>query len=128
MGAGHTHAPAAGTASAEQRRRLAVVLGLTVAMLAAEVVGSVVSGSLALLADAGHMATDAMSLGLAVFAMWLTIRQPSSRLTYGFYRSEALAAGINTVSLWALAGKPRYQGDEASVVFISDVGATYKVG
>ncbi|MDQ1663101.1 MAG: cobalt-zinc-cadmium efflux system protein [Blastococcus sp.] len=103
MGAGHTHAPTAGTASAEQRRRLAVVLGLTVAMLAAEVVGSVFSGSLALLADAGHMATDAAGIALALGAVTLAQRPARGRRTFGWQRAEILAAVLNGLLLLAVA-------------------------
>jgi len=102
-GAGHSHAPAAGTASAAQRRRLAVVLGLTVAMLAAEVVGSVLSGSLALLADAGHMATDAAGIALALGAVSLAQRPARGRRTFGWQRIEILAAVANGLLLVAVA-------------------------
>ena len=71
---GHDHGAPAATASVAHRRRLAVVLGLTVAVAAAEVAGAVVSGSLALLADAGHMATDALGIGLALGALSLAQR------------------------------------------------------
>ena len=104
MGAvGHTHAPAAGTASAGQRRRLAVVLALTVAMLVAEVVGSVLSGSLALLADAGHMATDAAGIALALGAVTLAQRPARGRRTFGWQRAEILAAVANGLLLVAVA-------------------------
>ena len=104
MGAvGHTHAPAAGTASAAQRRRLAVVLALTVAMLAAEIVGSVFSGSLALLADAGHMATDAAGIALALGAVTLAQRPARGRRTFGWQRAEILAAVANGLLLLAVA-------------------------
>lgn len=102
-GAGHSHAPAAGTASAAQRRRLAIVLGLTVAMLAAEVVGSVLSGSLALLADAGHMATDAAGIALALGAVSLAQRPARGRRTFGWQRIEILAAVANGLLLVAVA-------------------------
>jgi cation diffusion facilitator family transporter len=104
MGAvGHTHAPAAATASAGQRRRLAVVLALTVAMLAAEIVGSVLSGSLALLADAGHMATDAAGIALALGAVTLAQRPARGRRTFGWQRAEILAAVANGLLLVAVA-------------------------
>jgi cation diffusion facilitator family transporter len=103
MGAGHTHAPAAGTASVEHRRRLAVVLGLTVAMLAAEIVGSVFSGSLALLADAGHMATDAAGIAIALGAVTLAQRPARGRRTFGWQRAEILAAVANGLLLLAVA-------------------------
>jgi cobalt-zinc-cadmium efflux system protein len=102
MGHGHSHAP--GTTGGAHRRRLVVVLGLTLAVLAAEVVGAVVSGSLALLADAGHMATDAAGLALALAAVSLAQRPARGRRTYGWQRVEILAAVANGLLLLAVAG------------------------
>jgi cation diffusion facilitator family transporter len=101
MGHGHSHAPA--TAGGGHRRRLAVVLGLTLAVLAAEVVGAVLSGSLALLADAGHMATDAAGLALALAAVSLAQRPARGRRTFGWQRVEILAAVANGLLLLAVA-------------------------
>jgi cobalt-zinc-cadmium efflux system protein len=98
-GHSHGHSHAHGTAAAGQRRRLAVVLVLTIAVLVAEVVGAVVSGSLALLADAGHMATDALGIGLALGAVSLAQRPPSGRRTFGWQRIEILAAVANGLLL-----------------------------
>jgi cation diffusion facilitator family transporter len=95
MGHGHDH----GTAAAGHRGRLAVVLGLTVAVLVAEVIGAALSGSLALLADAGHMATDALGIGLALGAVTLAQRAPRGRRTFGWQRLEILAAVANGVLL-----------------------------
>ena len=78
---GHDHGHAAGTATGGRRRRLAVVLGLTVAVATAEVVAAVLSGSLALLADAGHMATDAVGIALALTAVTLAQRPARGRRT-----------------------------------------------
>ena len=97
MGHGHDHGPPPGTASAAYRRRLAVVLGLTVAMVAAEIAGAVVSGSLALLADAGHMATDALGLGLALGAVSLAQRPARGRRTFGWQRAEILVSAGQVV-------------------------------
>ena len=69
----------------------------------AEVVGGVVSGSLALLSDAGHMVTDAMSIALALFAMRVAERPPSAERTFGYRRAEVLAAMLNALSLWVIA-------------------------
>jgi cobalt-zinc-cadmium efflux system protein len=102
MGHGHTHAPA--TASATQRRRLAVVLGLTLAVLLAEVLGAALTGSLALLADAGHMATDAAGIALALGAVTLAQRPAVGRRTFGWQRLEILAAVANGLLLIAVAG------------------------
>jgi cation diffusion facilitator family transporter len=102
MGHGHTHAPV--TAGAGQRRRLAVVLGLTLAVLVAEAVGAVLTGSLALLADAGHMATDAVGIGLALAAVTLAQRPAGGRRTFGWQRLEILAAVANGLLLIGVAG------------------------
>jgi cation diffusion facilitator family transporter len=97
MGHGHDHG--ASTAAAGQRGRLAVVLGLTVVVLVAELAGAALSGSLALLADAGHMATDAVGIGLALGAVTLAQRPPRGRRTFGWQRLEILAAVANGVLL-----------------------------
>src|SRR3954463_696727 len=102
---GHDHAAhVAVTAGAGHRRRLALVLGLTVTVLVAEVVGAVVSGSLALLADAGHMATDAAGIALALGAGTLAQRPASARRTFGWQRVEILAAVANGLLLLGVAG------------------------
>jgi cation diffusion facilitator family transporter len=103
MGHGHSHAPAL-TAGGAQRRRLVIVLALTLAVLAAEVVGAALSGSLALLADAGHMATDAAGLALALAAVSLAQRPARGRRTFGWQRVEILAAVANGLLLLAVAG------------------------
>ncbi len=102
MGHGHAHVPP--TAAAGQRRRLAVVLGLTLAVLVAEAVGAALTGSLALLADAGHMATDAAGIALALGAVTLAQRPPGGRRTFGWQRLEILAAVANGLLLVAVAG------------------------
>jgi cobalt-zinc-cadmium efflux system protein len=101
MGAGHAHDH--GTAAGGSRRRLTAVLVLTLAVLAAEVVGAVVSGSLALLADAGHMATDALGIGLALGAVTLAQRPARGRRTFGWQRAEILAAVANGLLLTGVA-------------------------
>lgn len=81
------------------RRRLSVALGITLAILGAEVAGALVSGSLALLADAGHMLTDAGALGLSVLAAWFAARPATQQRTYGHYRVEILTAAVNAAVL-----------------------------
>jgi cobalt-zinc-cadmium efflux system protein len=93
---GHTHAP--GRAS-RSRSRLRLVLILTALYMVAEAVGGWWSGSLALLADAGHMLTDVAALALALAAMWFSSRPATSSKTFGYYRLEILAALINGVAL-----------------------------
>lgn len=68
-----------------------------------EVVGGILANSLALLADAAHMVTDAASLALALVAIWVAGMSPSPRQTYGFYRTEMLAALANALFLWLVA-------------------------
>jgi cobalt-zinc-cadmium efflux system protein len=98
---GHDHAHGHGLAN---RRRLALVLALTVVFLAVEVVAGFLTGSLALLADAGHMLTDVAGLVLALAAMKFAERPPSPRRTYGYHRVEILAALTNGLVLLGVAG------------------------
>ena len=101
---GHAHDHGTATAAASSRGRLTVVLALTVAVLVAEVVGAAVSGSLALLADAGHMATDALGIGLALGALTLAQRPARGRRTFGWQRLEILAAVANGLLLLVVCG------------------------
>jgi len=85
------------------RRALAIALTLIVAFLVAEVVAAVISGSLALLADAGHMLTDAGALAFALFAATLAARPAQGRWTFGYKRLEILAAQANGITLLVVA-------------------------
>jgi len=85
------------------RRRLIVTLALVSTYMVAEVIGGLMSNSLALLADAGHMLSDAGAIALALFAIWFARRPASPRHTYGYYRAEILAALANAGSLVAIA-------------------------
>jgi cobalt-zinc-cadmium efflux system protein len=77
---------------------------VTAIILLVEVVGAILTNSLALLADAGHMASDIGALGLSLAALWLATRPPSQHRTYGFHRAEVLAALLNSLILMAVAG------------------------
>lgn len=99
---GHSHTRALGSGP-DVRRRLWVVLLLVVVYMGAEVVGGVLSGSLALLADAGHMFSDAGSLALALFATWFAARPAPPDRTYGYHRAEILAALAHGGTLIAVA-------------------------
>lgn len=88
--------------SATTMRALASALALTGGYAIVEAVGGWLAGSLALLSDAGHMATDAAALGLALFAQWVARRPPSSRASYGYARAEVLAAFVNALALLLL--------------------------
>jgi cobalt-zinc-cadmium efflux system protein len=85
------------------RRSLTVALALTALFMVAEVVAGLVSGSLALLSDAGHMLTDAGALGLALWAQALGKRERTGRKTFGFRRAEILAAAANGIVLGVTA-------------------------
>ncbi|GAB7191729.1 cation diffusion facilitator family transporter [Kineococcus sp. NUM-3379] len=98
-GHGHGHGHGVATAAGRHRGRLLVVLAVTVAVLAVEVVGGVLSGSLALLADAGHVLTDAAGLALALVAVHLAQRPATARRTWGLARAEVLAAAANATVL-----------------------------
>jgi cobalt-zinc-cadmium efflux system protein len=98
MRAGHSHDVRAGN-----RRALALALAITASFTVVEVVGGLLTGSLAVLADAVHMLSDNVSLALALFATWLAGRPATPRRTYGYERAEVLAALANGVLLVALA-------------------------
>lgn len=83
-------------------RRLSLALGVIVVFMVVEVIGGVISGSLALLADATHMLTDALALGLAATAQYLVSKPASDRLSFGFRRARVLAAFVNGILLAVL--------------------------
>ena len=97
---GHDHDH--GLAASGNRRPLAVVLGISSAILVVEVIGALISGSLALLADAGHMFTDVAGLTLALIAAVLVERPATSRRTWGYRRAEILAAAAQAAVLLAV--------------------------
>ena len=92
------------TAAARSRGALVATLGLTAGFLVVEAIAALVTGSLALFADAGHMLADAGGLALALFAVWIAARPATAEKTYGYYRVEILAALVNAVVLLAVAG------------------------
>src|SRR5215813_14160971 len=89
--------------SADNWRRLSLVLLLTSLYMCAEALGGWWTGSLALLADAGHMLTDAAALILALTAIWFASRPATSKKTFGYYRLEIIAALVNGVALVVIA-------------------------
>src|SRR5206468_9400404 len=86
------------------QKSLAIALSLTLLFAGVEVVTGFMSNSLALISDAGHMATDAAALGLALLAQLIARRPPSSKHSFGFVRAEALAAFVNSLAMLALVG------------------------
>jgi len=134
MGAGHDHGHAHGhvhrpgqRAGSRHRRRLAISFGLIAAYFVVEAVAGVLTGSLALLSDAGHMLTDVVGLGMALAAIQLADRHegdathgPSSQHTFGLYRLEILAAFVNALLLVGVAGYVLFEavrriGDEPDI-------------
>ncbi|HEX2742474.1 MAG TPA: cation diffusion facilitator family transporter [Rubrobacter sp.] len=84
-------------------RALALVLALTASFTVVEIIGGLLTGSLALLADAGHMLSDNLSLGLALFAAWLATRPATPEKSFGYRRAEILAALANGITLVAIS-------------------------
>ncbi|GAA2012367.1 cation diffusion facilitator family transporter [Microbacterium ulmi] len=99
----HDHAPSEGIRGASSRRLLAISLAITSTVLVVQVVGGILSGSLALLADAAHMFTDAAALVIALIASIVAARPANDRRTFGYQRAEVFGAGINAVILIALS-------------------------
>ena len=115
--------------SANDRTRLKWVLALTLAYTAAEVAGGIASNSLALLADAGHMATDDLALGLAVLAGWFARRPPDRGRTFGYQRAGVLAAFVNALFLVGVALFICYEGYDRIVRPVEvSAGAMIAVG
>lgn len=88
---------------AENRRRLTWTLLLAAGYMVAEFIGGLLTNSLALLADAGHMLSDVAALGLSLFALKIAERPPTRKRTYGYYRAEILAALLNGATLIAIS-------------------------
>jgi cobalt-zinc-cadmium efflux system protein len=108
MGSGHDHSHSSGRAVDRSRLRLVLLVTLSVAVV--ELVGAVLSGSLALLADAGHMFTDTAAIVVALSASYVATLPASSRRTFGYHRAEILAALINAVVLLGVCGYLAYAG------------------
>lgn len=112
---GHAHGRSSaepllsGSAAAAYKKRLALALTLTATYMIAEVVGGILTGSLALISDAAHMGTDVLGLGLALAAIHLASQPAAGQRTYGTYRLEVLAAIINGLLLYGVAGYVIYQ-------------------
>lgn len=103
---GHGHSHGLGghtTTTGKHRRKLAVVLGITLSVFAIQVIGSLVSGSLSLLADAGHMLSDASGVTIALLATMIAALPANARRTYGYQRAEVLAALANALLLLGVA-------------------------
>ena len=128
-GHGHNHNHAHGSTN---RKRLGIALGITGVIFIAEVVGAIVTDSLALLVDAGHMLTDSMGLVVALIAATLMKRPPSEQHTWGWQRAEVLSAGAQSAILLCVGGYAIFEGvgrlfappevEAGGVAFIGVVG------
>ena len=105
---GHNHGPVAGSAS--HRWRLAVAFGLVGTFFGIELTAGILSGSLALISDAGHMAADVVALGAALVATKIaTRRDRSGKRTYGSYRAEVFASGFTVLLMLGVAAYVVYE-------------------
>ncbi len=104
-GNGHSHGSGGGHdhAAGANKKALALVLALTLTYMVAEIVGGLITGSLALLADAAHTASDNVALALALFAFWLSERTATPNRSFGYKRGEILAALFNGVTIVAVS-------------------------
>lgn len=121
----HDHAPSGGIRDASNRRLLATALGLTTVVMVVQIVGAIVSGSLALLADAAHMFTDAAALVVALIATAIAARPADDRRTFGYQRAEVLGALANGIILILLCA---WVGIEAVQRLLSPAGAEVQGG
>jgi cobalt-zinc-cadmium efflux system protein len=118
MGAGHDHGhthggrPPTGTAAAAYKGRLRIALTITLGVMVVEIVGGVLADSLALIADAAHMATDAVGLAMALLAIHFANRPAGQNRTFGFARAEILAALANCLLLLGVGGYLLYEAVE----------------
>ncbi|WP_160050308.1 cation diffusion facilitator family transporter [Nocardiopsis sp. FR4] len=139
MGAGHGHGHGHGvTAGAANSRRLAAVLAMMLAVAVVQVLGAALSGSLALLADAGHTVTDSFGVALALAAVWVAARPATNRSTFGYQRAEILAAAVNALVLFVLCAFIVVEAVErlqrpadvsgAGMVVVAAVGLVVNVG
>ncbi len=103
MGAGHDHGHDHGSHRSKNQKRLAITLLAVAGYMVAEVIGGLATNSLALLADAAHMLSDVGALALSLFALWIARRPARSSHTYGYYRTEILAALVNGATLVLVA-------------------------
>lgn len=117
MGAGHDHGHShggvpTGTAAAAYKGRLRIALGITLSVMVIEIIGGLAADSLALIADAAHMATDAVGLGMGLLAIHFAARPADDSRTFGYARAEILAALANCLLLLGVGGYLVYEAVE----------------
>lgn len=104
-----SRAPAHARGRDDPWRALTLALGVTLVLMAVEAIGGWLTGSLALLADAGHLFVDVGSLAIGIVGCWLATRPPTARMSYGYRRAEILAAVTNGIVLWGIAAAILYE-------------------
>jgi cobalt-zinc-cadmium efflux system protein len=109
IGVDRVEAPGLASSASHHTGRLLGALGLTASLMVIEIVGGLWTGSLALLADAGHMLTDVGGLSMSLLAVWFAQKPPTMENTYGYLRAEILAAVANGVVLFLVAGYILYE-------------------
>jgi cobalt-zinc-cadmium efflux system protein len=122
----HSHAHVH-EANESNLKRVMIALVLTGTFMVVEIVGGIISGSLALLADAGHMLTDTMALALAAVAFHVSKRPADGNLTYGYQRFQILAAFVNGLSLLVIVGWILYEAVERFITPREILGETMLV-
>lgn len=100
---GQLHGPPHVTATGKHRKKLILVVAITLGVVVVQVIGAALSGSLSLLADAGHMLSDAAGVSISLLAAWIATRPATARSTYGYQRAEVLAALANAMILMVIA-------------------------
>ena len=122
MGHGHSH----GHAGGRHRWRLAVAFGLVAVFFGVELVVGLVSGSLALISDAGHMAADVVALGAALVATKIATRPDGTgRRTYGSYRAEVFASGFTVLVMLGVSAYVVRSGPDPRVVSITSTKPSF---
>src|SRR5210317_2668382 len=116
----HDHAHS----DSSSQKRVIIALVLTGTFMVVEVIGGIISGSLALLADAGHMLTDTMALALAAVAFHVSKRPVDGNLTYGYQRFQILAAFVNGLSLLVIVGWILFEAVERFITPSDVIGKT----
>ena len=109
MTSGHSHAPPSTAAGPSHERSLWIALVLTTVFMVAEVIGGIVTGSLALISDAAHMFTDTAALAISLAAIQVSKRSVDAKRTFGYHRFEILAATFNAVLLFGVAAYILYE-------------------
>lgn len=95
--------------NSKARRQLWIVSAICLVFIIVELLGGIISNSLAIMTDAAHLLSDLAGFLISIFALWITNRSPTSRLSYGFHRAEIIGALLSVVLIWVLTGILLYE-------------------